>query len=119
MCRPVIYIENHCVKGSAELIWALAGMGGGKKGADYRLYWDVQPYFNPGNHFRNKANIFPNGLAVNIVAVPRLSKYVLLDFEEIQPHLGGFWLDQYVLSTRYMSHQIKLTQLGNMTHCKR
>ena len=117
-CKPFLYVENNCVMGSKNLILAIHRMGG------YRLYWDVQPYYNNKNFFGDSSNIFPDAMmSINMLAIHDdsqegnpfrdMSSWVRIDVEQER-----FLLSEYVLWSAD-GHQIRLRQNGNETFCKR
>lgn len=61
--RPVMYVENDRESRSGELIGLLLGMG-------YELYWHLPPLFNRDNFARERENIFPNIVSINMLCLP-------------------------------------------------
>jgi FkbM family methyltransferase len=49
--RPVIFVENNIPESSAPLIAEVLAM-------EYRAFWHLAPYFNPGNFYGGKQDIF-------------------------------------------------------------
>jgi FkbM family methyltransferase len=74
--RPLLYVENDRAEKSKRLIdWLLR--------ADYRLFWDLPPLFNPENYFGQRENIFGGILSVNIFGVPRTKQITIANSREI------------------------------------
>lgn len=61
--RPVIYCENDRRDRSEELVGLLRSYG-------YDLYWHLPPLFNPLNYARNRENVFPNVVSINMLCMP-------------------------------------------------
>ena len=67
--RAVLYVENNCIRGSADLLTLLRAL-------EYNVWWDVRPYFSGPSNFRNyqgRETLFGDDgvLAINVLAVPR------------------------------------------------
>merc|ERR1711871_277195 len=117
-CKPFLYVENNCVMGSKKLINTIHRLGG------YRLFWDVQPYYNRDNFFQHPSSIFPKRMmSINMLAVHDdvrdnnplgdMKSWIQLDVEHEK-----FLLSDYVLRSAD-GHPIRLQQNGNETFCKR
>ncbi|MBK9129467.1 MAG: FkbM family methyltransferase [Phycisphaerales bacterium] len=75
-CRPVMYLENDRADRSAELIDLAMGLG-------YDLYWHTPPLFNPENFAREKENIFPGIVSINLLCVPSESEWIVNGFRRV------------------------------------
>jgi len=75
--RPVIYCENNNASPSARLIEALDEMR-------YRTWWHIENYYNPGNFFGERENIFA-GYApeANMFCTPPEAKIVVQNLEPV------------------------------------
>jgi len=73
--KPVLYVENDREDRSAELIRYVAQLG-------YEMYWHCPPLFNPANHAANPTNVFGSVVSLNMVCVPRDSRWRV---EGLQP----------------------------------
>lgn len=113
-CKPFLYVENNCVKGSKELILEIDSIG-------YALFWDIQPYYNPNNYFNNRFDMFPTHMmSINMFGIPKeklksidMSTWIKINVEEEK-----FYLSQYTLNS--LDNQVfQIKQNGNLTHCKR
>ena len=67
--RAVLYVENNCISGSADLLTLLRAL-------EYNVWWDVRPYYSGPSNFRNfqgRDQLFGDDgvLAINVLAVPR------------------------------------------------
>lgn len=49
--RPVLFVENNTVEGSAPIIETILSLGD-------RAFWHLADYYNPENYFRNADNVF-------------------------------------------------------------
>ena len=74
--KPIIYVENDRVeysKNLIELLWSL----------DYKLYWHLPKLYNENNYFKDKENIFPNLVSVNMFCVHKDTNVEVSDKLEI------------------------------------
>ena len=74
--RPIIYVENdrqEHSKNLIELLWSL----------DYKLYWHLPKLFNENNYFKDKENIFPNLVSVNMFCTHKDTNVEVSDKLEI------------------------------------
>lgn len=62
--RPILYLENDRIDKSQSLIEYIQALG-------YRLWWDLPTLYNPGNYFSDAHNLYPNIIAVNMLAIPK------------------------------------------------
>ena len=69
--RPVLYIENNRKDTSKEIINTLISL-------NYRCFWHILDYYNPGNYFKNKKNVFSAFRPeANLICVPKDIKFDL------------------------------------------
>lgn len=61
--RPILYLENDRIDKSQSLIEYIQALG-------YRLWWDFPTLYNADNYFSNAHDIYPNIIAVNMLAIP-------------------------------------------------
>lgn len=89
--RPWLFIENADKEGSAALISRVFAL-------DYRAWWHVTPYFNPGNYFRCDTDIFAalGRPKVNILAGPRATAIAFEGLTEFTD-AAARWQDALVL----------------------
>ena len=74
--KPIIYVENDRVeysKNLIELLWSL----------DYKLYWHLPKLYNENNYFKDKENIFPNLVSVNMFCTHKDTNVEVSDKLEI------------------------------------
>jgi hypothetical protein len=90
--RPWLFIENAGNESDAALISRLFAL-------DYRAWWHVTPYFNPGNYFRDGTDLFAElgRPKVNILAGPRATATAFEGLTEIAD-ASARWQDAPVLS---------------------
>jgi FkbM family methyltransferase len=62
-CAPVLYLENNRRLASPAILRWLAQAG-------YRAWWHAAPYFNPGNFFGAKTDVFGGMIEANVLALP-------------------------------------------------
>ena len=76
-CKPVIHVENNCVKDSSDIIKFIDSF------QIYICHWDVHPYFNSNNFARNTTSVFPdNAYSINILCYP--NDMDVSDIKELQ-----------------------------------
>jgi len=63
-CLPILYVENDRPELSDALITTLRGFG-------YNVWWHLPPLFNPDNFARNRNNVFPGVVSLNLLALPQ------------------------------------------------
>jgi FkbM family methyltransferase len=64
-CRPALFLENDTVERSREVLSAVEAAG-------YKAFWHVANYYNPGNYFENRDNVFARYQPeANIFCVPK------------------------------------------------
>ena len=74
--RPVLYVENDRPEQSEALLAAILGLG-------YRAWWHLPPLFDRENFRGNRENIFPGTVSVNVLALPRESRFGAARMTEI------------------------------------
>eukprot|EP00943_MAST-04B_sp_MAST-4B-sp1_P007010 g7010.t1 len=113
-CKPFLYVENNCVKGSKELILEINSLG-------YTLFWDVQPYYNADNYFKNNFDMFPKGMmSINMLGIPNddvnnidMSTWIAINVKDEK-----FYLSDYMFNS-LDDKPLQLFQNGNLTSCVR
>jgi FkbM family methyltransferase len=64
-CRPALFLENDTVERSREVLTAVESIG-------YKAFWHIASYFNPGNFFGNRENVFGRFQPqANVLCVPK------------------------------------------------
>ncbi len=61
--KPVLFVENYLKERSRALIEHMMGLG-------YRLYWSLEPMFNPDNFAGRKDNVFADVVSVGMLGLP-------------------------------------------------
>jgi FkbM family methyltransferase len=77
--RPILYVENNIPDRSSSLIRCLHDLG-------YRCWWHLEEYFNPGNYFRQRKNIFSKigRPEINLLCLPEGSSVSEPDLELVR-----------------------------------
>lgn len=60
---PILFVENDRKHKSPELITCIESLG-------YTLFWHIAPMFNAKNFFKEKTNVFPGIVSVNMLCIP-------------------------------------------------
>jgi FkbM family methyltransferase len=90
--RPLMYVENDRQAKSHDLIQLLLAM-------EYTLWWHLTRLFNPDNIARNRTNVFPISVSINMFCVPneRVDDSIrgLVAFNDMTPVAGPdeWWRD--------------------------
>ena len=83
-CKPMLYVENNTVEGSDRIIKTIFRLG-------YRAFWHILDYYQPGNFFKNKTNIFKNiQPEANMICFPKEARLNLPGFVEVSG-VGDNW----------------------------
>mmetsp|Transcript_48370 Transcript_48370/g.58352 ORF Transcript_48370/g.58352 Transcript_48370/m.58352 type:complete len:366 (+) Transcript_48370:73-1170(+) len=118
-CRPTLFLENNCVKGSKELINSLLSIQDLDGERIYDCYWHADTYHNSDNFGKVEKEIL-QGYSINMVCVSRDKDSSGISGLSNSTKLDGnrFTLKEYGLSFEGYSNII-LSQLGTMDECQR
>ena len=61
--RPALYVENDRRHQSADLIRQIREFG-------YTCYWHLPPLYRPDNFYRNRTNVFPGIVSIDMLCLP-------------------------------------------------
>lgn len=117
-CKPILHIENNCVKDSKDLISWISAQG-------YTCHWDIHPYFNQNNVVGNKQSVFQEmAYATNMICYHQEMTDVT-SIEEFKNNITKIDVvnEKYLLSDYKLvlagKENILLTQLGTIEKCER
>ncbi|MEP3846270.1 MAG: FkbM family methyltransferase [Paracoccaceae bacterium] len=75
--QPLLYLENDRRESSPDLIRLIQEL-------DYSAYWHLPAMFSPDNYRGDTQNVFGDIVSVNMLCLPRDSKFVLKQFKKVE-----------------------------------